>query len=230
MGAALGEGPQVSLAEEQDALGEFGSGGQDEAFGDAVRSRASGRDVDGVDPGVGEDGVERGELDRRGSGSWWRCRRGPSVGRGPAGWSRLGTGRMAGRAEDVHVVAVDQVSDQFGVMEPTWRFGCNTISTGGGPNGGKRDRASEHRRTKGQGLEAGEQSPPSSYTKWRPGGDRADPYGPALRDQLGVWGRRQWICSRRLSGARTGRWADPGQERRRDEPDIAVARAQAMIR
>ena len=62
MGAALGEGPQVTLAEDQDALGEFGSGGQDEAFGHAVRSRASGRDVDGVNPGVGEDGVERGEL------------------------------------------------------------------------------------------------------------------------------------------------------------------------
>jgi hypothetical protein len=31
--------PQVSFAEDQDAVGEFGSGGADEAFGEAVRSR-----------------------------------------------------------------------------------------------------------------------------------------------------------------------------------------------
>ena len=33
---------QVPFAEDQDAVGEFGSGGPDEAFGEAVRSRASG--------------------------------------------------------------------------------------------------------------------------------------------------------------------------------------------
>src|SRR5512133_546238 len=61
VGAVLGEdGGQVPFAEDQDAVGEFGSGGQDEAFGEAVRSRASGRDLDCVDPGAGEDGVERG--------------------------------------------------------------------------------------------------------------------------------------------------------------------------
>ena len=33
---------QMPFAEDQDAVGEFGSGGPDEAFGEAVRSRASG--------------------------------------------------------------------------------------------------------------------------------------------------------------------------------------------
>ena len=36
------DGPQVSFAEDQDAVGEFRSGGEDEAFGEAVRSRLSG--------------------------------------------------------------------------------------------------------------------------------------------------------------------------------------------
>jgi hypothetical protein len=40
MGAELVEdGPQVPLTEDQDAVCEFGSGGQDESFGEAVRSR-----------------------------------------------------------------------------------------------------------------------------------------------------------------------------------------------
>src|SRR5690349_6248739 len=47
----------MPFAEDQDAVGEFGSGGQDEAFGVAVRSRASRRDLRGVDPDAGEDGV-----------------------------------------------------------------------------------------------------------------------------------------------------------------------------
>jgi hypothetical protein len=34
--------PQVPFAEDQDAVSEFGSGGKDEAFGEAVRSRLSG--------------------------------------------------------------------------------------------------------------------------------------------------------------------------------------------
>jgi hypothetical protein len=37
MGAVLGkDGPQVPLTEDQDAVGEFGSGGQDESFGEGV--------------------------------------------------------------------------------------------------------------------------------------------------------------------------------------------------
>jgi hypothetical protein len=64
VGAVSGEdGPQVPLAEDQDAVGEFGSGGQHESFGEAVRSRTSRWDLDGVDTRAGKDGVERdGEL------------------------------------------------------------------------------------------------------------------------------------------------------------------------
>ena len=51
---------QVSFAEDQDAVGELGSNGQDEAFGEAVRSRTSRRDLHGVNPGPAQDGVERG--------------------------------------------------------------------------------------------------------------------------------------------------------------------------
>jgi hypothetical protein len=61
VGAVLGEdGLKVPLTEDQDAVGEFGSGGQDEAFGEAVRSRASGRDLHRVDPSAGQDGIEGG--------------------------------------------------------------------------------------------------------------------------------------------------------------------------
>jgi len=53
VGAVLGEdGPQLPLADNQDAIGEFGSGGQDEAFGEAVRSRASRWDLHGADAGA----------------------------------------------------------------------------------------------------------------------------------------------------------------------------------
>ena len=51
VGAELGEDPpQVSLAEDQDAVGEFGSDGQHESFGEAVRSGTSGRDPHRVYP------------------------------------------------------------------------------------------------------------------------------------------------------------------------------------
>ena len=64
MGAVLGkDGPQVPLSEDQDAVGEFGSGREYESFGEAVRSRASRRDFHGVDARTGQDSVERrGEL------------------------------------------------------------------------------------------------------------------------------------------------------------------------
>jgi len=46
VGAVAGEdGPQVPLAEDQDAVGEFGSGGQHEAFGEAVRPGTARRDA-----------------------------------------------------------------------------------------------------------------------------------------------------------------------------------------
>jgi hypothetical protein len=54
------DAPQVTFAEDQDAVGVFGSGGADEAFGEAVRPRTSWWDLHGVDPGASQDGVERG--------------------------------------------------------------------------------------------------------------------------------------------------------------------------
>ena len=43
VGAVVAEdGPQVSFAEDQDAVGEFGSNGQDESFGEAVRPLLTG--------------------------------------------------------------------------------------------------------------------------------------------------------------------------------------------
>src|SRR5215203_3299328 len=61
VGAVPGkDGPQVALAEDQDAVSEFGSGGQDESFGEAVCSWRSRWDLHCVDPGAGQDGVERG--------------------------------------------------------------------------------------------------------------------------------------------------------------------------
>jgi hypothetical protein len=49
---------QVSLAEDQHTVGEFGSEGAYESFGEAVRSWAAWRNLDHGDAGVGEDGVE----------------------------------------------------------------------------------------------------------------------------------------------------------------------------
>ena len=83
VGAELGEdGPQVPLPEDQDAVGELGSGGQDEAFGEAVGSGTARRDLDGVDPCAGLDGVECGgelvgSVADKGSGRWPRGRRDP---------------------------------------------------------------------------------------------------------------------------------------------------------
>jgi hypothetical protein len=46
MGAVLGkDGPQVPFTEDQDAVGEFGSGCQRESLGRAVRSRAARRSL-----------------------------------------------------------------------------------------------------------------------------------------------------------------------------------------
>ena len=63
VGAELGEdGLKVPFSEDQDAVGELGPGGPDEAFGEAVRSQTARRDLHGVDAGAGEDGVEGGRL------------------------------------------------------------------------------------------------------------------------------------------------------------------------
>ena len=49
---------QVPLTEDQHAVGEFGSQGADESFGEAVPSWAAWRNSDNMDAGVGEDSVE----------------------------------------------------------------------------------------------------------------------------------------------------------------------------
>jgi hypothetical protein len=60
VGAVLGEdSPQLPFAEGEDSVGEFGSDGQDESFGEAVRPRTAWWDLHGVDACAGEDGVER---------------------------------------------------------------------------------------------------------------------------------------------------------------------------
>jgi hypothetical protein len=51
---------QVSFPDDQHSVGEFGADAQHEAFGEAVRSRASRRDLDHVDARAGERRVERG--------------------------------------------------------------------------------------------------------------------------------------------------------------------------
>ncbi len=56
----LGEdAAQVSFPEDQHPVGEFGTDGQYEAFGEAVRARALGRDLDYLDTGIVQHGVER---------------------------------------------------------------------------------------------------------------------------------------------------------------------------
>ena len=56
----LGEHPaEVALAEDQHAVGEFGSDGQHEAFGEAVRSGTTGRDLDHLDARIRQHRVER---------------------------------------------------------------------------------------------------------------------------------------------------------------------------
>jgi hypothetical protein len=50
---------QVSLPEDQHAVGEFGSGGQHEPLGEAVRPRAARRNLHYRDAHVGQDRVER---------------------------------------------------------------------------------------------------------------------------------------------------------------------------
>jgi len=51
------DGPPVALTEDQDAVGEFGSGCEHESFGEEVRSRTPRWDLH-VDPGNGHDVVE----------------------------------------------------------------------------------------------------------------------------------------------------------------------------
>src|SRR6187551_2545033 len=111
VGGVPGEdGPQVVFAEDEDAVGEFASDGQDEAFGEAVRSRASRWDLHGVDPDAGQGGIEGGgEL--AGSVADEEPEAGGAVVEVHQQVAGLlggpGSGRVAGRAEDVHVAVSD---------------------------------------------------------------------------------------------------------------------------
>ena len=60
----LGEhAAEVSFPEDQHPIGDFGADGQDEAFGEAVRLRAAGWDLDHLNACIGQHRVERrGEL------------------------------------------------------------------------------------------------------------------------------------------------------------------------
>ena len=51
---------QVPLTEDQHPIGDLGPHCQDEAFGEAVRARAAGRDLEHLDARIGEYRVERG--------------------------------------------------------------------------------------------------------------------------------------------------------------------------
>ena len=64
MGAVLGkDGPQVAFTEDQDAVGELGPDGEDEALGEAVGPRAPWQDLHDVDARTGNNVVEGvGEL------------------------------------------------------------------------------------------------------------------------------------------------------------------------
>ena len=111
VGAVAREDPtQVPFAEDQDAVGEFGFGGQDETFGEAVRSRASRWNLHGVDPDVGEGGVEGGgelassvadEEPEGGDTVVEVLQQVAGLLGGP------GSSRVSGRLEDVHVPVGD---------------------------------------------------------------------------------------------------------------------------
>jgi hypothetical protein len=49
----------VPLADDQYAVGEFGSQGADEPFGETVRLRATARNPDRLDARIGQDGIKR---------------------------------------------------------------------------------------------------------------------------------------------------------------------------
>jgi len=56
VGAVGGKyGLQIPLTQDQNAVGKFGSNGQDESFGEAVRSVTSRRVLNGADARAGQD-------------------------------------------------------------------------------------------------------------------------------------------------------------------------------
>jgi hypothetical protein len=60
MALVLGQDrPQMPFAEDERLVGNLGPCGEHEAFRVSVRARAAGRDLHGLDAGIGKDGVER---------------------------------------------------------------------------------------------------------------------------------------------------------------------------
>jgi hypothetical protein len=116
LGAELSEDdPRVSLPEDQDAVGELGSGGQHESFGEAVRPRTPRWNLHGVDPRAGQGGIERrGEL--AGAVADEEPEGGGVVGEVHQQVAGLlggpGSGRVAGRPEDVQVAVADFQGEQ----------------------------------------------------------------------------------------------------------------------
>ena len=143
LGAVLGrDGPQVAFAEDQDAVGEFGSGCADESVGVAVRSRTSRWDFHCVDLGVGQDGVERvsgpASVGRgRGTGRWRCGRRGPSAGCGLAGWSRRRSGGWSSPSRSSSVLVNPRGTDGRYLRSGT---GSTIAASGTGPSTGLRGR------------------------------------------------------------------------------------------
>ena len=126
------DGPQVVFAEDEDAVGEFASDGQDEAFGEAVRSRTSRWDLHGIDTGAGEDSVERGgelasavaDEEPEGGGTL------VEVHQQVAGLlGGPGSGRMAGCPEDVHTAVTDFQGEEH--VDPFQ--GDRAVDVGRGP-------------------------------------------------------------------------------------------------
>ena len=130
------DGRQVPFAEDQDAVGEFGSGGQDKSFGEAVLARTSRRILTMSMPAPARTAskavVNWPARSRTRNRKVAARRRGRSAGCRPAAWSRLRLDgwsspgcarsgcRLPGRREDVDpfqgdgAVDVEEVHGQHG--------------------------------------------------------------------------------------------------------------------
>jgi hypothetical protein len=116
MRSVCGKHPaEVLLPEDQHPVGEFGADGQDEAFGEAVRPRTPGWDLDHLDTCIGRHRVERGrelsgavaDEEPELAGVFAEVHHevaGLLGGPGPVG--------MCGRAEDVQVAIADLEDEQ----------------------------------------------------------------------------------------------------------------------
>jgi hypothetical protein len=116
-GVGRQDGSQVSFAEDQYTVGEFGSGGECESFGEAVRSGTARRTLHNVDIHVCQYGVER-CRELTGSVADEKPEFGGSVTKIHQEMTGLLSGpravRVRGQAKDVHVAAADFQGEQHG--------------------------------------------------------------------------------------------------------------------